>query len=73
MKGRELPKIYFEKQGPLSNLCLVHAINNLFGDVAYNEKGLDKICKSLSNELINPHKHFFGGDYDANVLMVAMK
>ena len=45
----------------------------MFGGGVSNEKDLDKICNTLSSEFINPHKHIFGGDYDANVLMVAWK
>lgn len=30
------------------------------------------ICYELSDDFINPHKHPFGGDYDVNVLMVAL-
>lgn len=31
------------------------------------------ICCELSNSFINPHKHIMGGDYDANVIMIALQ
>jgi hypothetical protein len=34
---------------------------------------MEEICNELSNNFINPHKYIFGGDYDANVLMVALQ
>jgi hypothetical protein len=34
---------------------------------------MNEICYSLSDEFINPHKHVFGGDYDVNVLMIALQ
>ena len=30
------------------------------------------MCKELSDDFINPHKHpLFGGDYDANIIILA--
>jgi hypothetical protein len=34
---------------------------------------MNEICYSLSKDIINPHKHVFGGDYDANVMMIALQ
>jgi hypothetical protein len=34
---------------------------------------MKNICYQLSDDVINPHKHIFGGDYDANVLMMAFE
>ena len=34
---------------------------------------MKSICYELSEDFINPHKHIFGGDYDANVLMMALQ
>lgn len=31
------------------------------------------ICYTLSDELINPHKHIMGGDYDANVIIIGLQ
>ena len=31
------------------------------------------ICYELSDDLINPHKHLFGGDFDINVLMLSLQ
>ena len=64
---------YFEAQKSLANLCGVHAINNLLGYPACSEKTMNSLCYSLSADTINPHKHIFGGDYDANVLMLALR
>jgi hypothetical protein len=33
---------------------------------------MNSLCKGLSPQFINPHKHIFGGDYDVNVLMYAL-
>jgi hypothetical protein len=51
----------------------MHAINNLLGYPVATEKDLNQLCKQLSDDFINPHKHFLGGDYDANVLMLALQ
>lgn len=64
---------FFERQKSFSNLCGVHAINNLLGYQACTQNEMDTICKSLSTDFINPHKHVFGGDYDANVLIVSLQ
>lgn len=34
---------------------------------------MNEICYSLSDDLINPHKHIIGGDYDANVVIIALE
>ena len=34
---------------------------------------MNEICYSLSDDFFNPHKHPFGGDYDANIIMVALQ
>ena len=67
------PPAYLEKQKSFSNLCAVHAINNLLGYEACTQNELNQICYDLSDDFINPHKHIFGGDYDANVLMIALQ
>jgi hypothetical protein len=33
---------------------------------------MEAICQELSSDFINPHKHIFGGDYDANVIIIAL-
>jgi hypothetical protein len=34
---------------------------------------MNEICYKLSDDFINPHKHFlFGGDYDVNVLIYSL-
>ena len=51
----------------------MHSINNLLGYKAASQRDLDDLCSQLSSNFINPHKHFLGGDYDANVLMLALQ
>ena len=34
---------------------------------------MNTICYELSDDFINPHKHIFGGDYDVNVLLIALE
>lgn len=53
--------------------CGLHSINNLLKKTAYDIDGMVQICYELSDEFINPHKHVLGGDYDANVIMVALQ
>lgn len=51
----------------------MHSINNLLRGPIYDKTKMEDICYSLSNDIINPHKHPFGGDYDANVIMIALQ
>ncbi|EFA81486.1 hypothetical protein PPL_05474 [Heterostelium album PN500] len=65
--------IYFEKQS--LKLCGLHTINNLLQYRAYTRSELEHIAYDLdqTKKWINPHKNFFGlGNYDANVLIVAL-
>lgn len=64
---------YFERQGTLSMQCGMHCINNLMRRKVYKKKDMENICKELSGDVINPHKHILGGDYDANVIMCALQ
>jgi hypothetical protein len=35
---------------------------------------MNSLCSTLApSAIINPHKHLFGGDYDVNVLMLALE
>lgn len=34
---------------------------------------MNNICYSINGDFINPHKHIFGGEYDANVLILALQ
>ena len=57
-------------------LCAVHSLNNLFQDRnAYSKEDLDAISYQLSpDSLVNPHKNMLGlGNYDVNVMMVALQ
>lgn len=51
----------------------MHSINNLLRRPAYTRAAMEGICLDLSDDFINPHKHVLGGDYDANVLMIALQ
>eukprot|EP01083_Nonionella_stella_P222086 792824_1 len=64
--------LYFEKQE--WEMCLLHSLNALFQEKKFTETDMDDICKLLApNKLINPHKSIFQtGNYDANVLMMAL-
>lgn len=43
------------------------------GEKIFSTTDLNNICEELSNQLINPHKSIFGGDYDINVLIRALQ
>lgn len=53
--------------------CGLHSVNNLLQKRAHSIDSMVGICYSLSDDLINPHKHIMGGDYDANVMMIALQ
>jgi len=63
---------YHEKQE--WEFCLKHALNALFGREEFTTADMDTICNQLApDKLINPHKSIFRtGNYDANVLMMAL-
>lgn len=65
--------LYFQKQSYLSAQCGVCALNNLLGAACFNANDLNKICYSLSDNMINPYKSVLGGDYDVTVLINALK
>jgi len=69
----ELESVYFEHQTPFSNQCGKCTINNLLGYPFYTKDSLNDICYGLSNDFLNPHKHILGGDYDSNVLIIALQ
>jgi hypothetical protein len=52
--------------------CGLHALNNLFGGKIFTTNSLNEICYEMSDDWVNPHKHIFGGEYDVNVLMMAL-
>ena len=67
-------EIYHERQRLM--LCAVHSLNNLFQDRnAYSKEDLDAISYQLSpDSFVNPHKNMLGlGNYDVNVMMVALQ
>mmetsp|Transcript_15280 Transcript_15280/g.24031 ORF Transcript_15280/g.24031 Transcript_15280/m.24031 type:complete len:517 (+) Transcript_15280:937-2487(+) len=68
----EEKELYHEKQE--LEMCLLHAINSLLQEKYFTSKHLNDICKELApNKLINPHKSMLQtGNYDANVLMMAL-
>lgn len=51
----------------------MHSINNLLRSPVYTKSKMEEICYNLSDDFINPHKHALGGDYDANVIMIALQ
>jgi josephin len=57
--------------------CGIHALNNLLGGPILTKDSLDEIAMRLaptSGWWNNPHKSIFGlGNYDVNVLMIALK
>ena len=57
----------------MSLQCGMHSVNNLLRSAVYKEEDMNKICYDLSEDFINPHKHILGGDYDANILMIALQ
>jgi len=65
--------IYFEKQTKFNSDCGVYALNNLLGRNAFTNLDLNQISKQLSTDLINPYKHFLGGDFDVSVLIIALQ
>jgi hypothetical protein len=65
--------VYFEQQGLFSMQCGRHSVNHLLGGPLFSREAMNQICYGLSQDLINPHKHLFGGDYDLNVLMLALQ
>lgn len=66
-------KVYFEKQSYFSLQCGLFSVNHLLGGKVYSKTDFNNICYSLSDDTINPHKHLFGGDYDVNVLIIALQ
>ena len=53
--------------------CGVFCVNHLLGGRYYESSDFKEICYELSDDFINPHKHFCGGDYSIDVLMVALQ
>ena len=68
-------QIYHETQRLY--FCGIHALNNLLGGPILTKYSLDEIAMRLaptSGWWNNPHKSIFGlGNYDVNVLMIALK
>ncbi|RIA99080.1 Machado-joseph disease protein MJD [Glomus cerebriforme] len=63
--------------------CGQHTLNNLFQDEVFTKEQLDNIAIKLTKQtslevstwssyFINPHKSIFGGNYDINVLEMAL-
>ena len=53
----------------------MHAINNFLGGPKFTSESMNEICQNLAEgkKNFNPHKHWIReGDYDINVLMVAL-
>ena len=65
--------LYFHKQGTFSNKCGQYALNNLLGGKYIDSAMLNQICDQFQKEISHNNKHAFGGDYDINVLIEALK
>ena len=65
-------EVFFEKQSLFSLQCGLHSVNHLLGGKVYSKADFNNICYSLSDDFFNPHKHPFGGDFDINVLIIAL-
>lgn len=73
------PKVYRERQSRFR--CGLHAVNALLKRRAYTPEALDAIADSLlsqhhttSTRFRHPHRSLFAmGDYDVNVLLVALQ
>uniref|UniRef100_A0A183BLX4 ubiquitinyl hydrolase 1 n=1 Tax=Globodera pallida TaxID=36090 RepID=A0A183BLX4_GLOPA len=65
--------IYHEKQK--KQLCLLHALNNLFQREEFGRQELDEICEKFDDsKWFNAHRSWIGlGNYDANVLLCALQ
>eukprot|EP01084_Bolivina_argentea_P078452 142353_1 len=55
-------------------MCLMHSLNCLLQEQKFTMQSMNEICKQLApDKLINPHKSVLNtGNYDANVLMMAL-
>ena len=65
--------IYHERQS--LELCLLHALNNLFQKMVFTKSDLNSACNSLAPDSpwLNPHRSWIGlGNYDVNVLSAAL-
>ncbi|KAL3935258.1 MAG: hypothetical protein SGBAC_009187 [Bacillariaceae sp.] len=86
IKGGELP--YHERQTPLRQLCLMHALNMLFGEPRLTQAYMDQVCDQLVSTspedeqdsilakltTTNPHKgRWLGGNYDVNVALYILE
>ncbi|KAL9235355.1 hypothetical protein vseg_010118 [Gypsophila vaccaria] len=84
MKGKMKLEIYHERQR--LQLCLLHALNNLFQEKdAFTRSNLDKIAKeliendptpekwTLISAVFKPHHNLITGNYDVNVLIAALE
>jgi len=69
----ELERLYHEKQR--HQLCLLHALNNLFQREEYKKCELDEICETFDQSVwFNIHRSMLGlGNYDVNILFRALE
>eukprot|EP00792_Barthelona_sp_PAP020_P003019 TRINITY_DN1471_c0_g1_i1.p1 TRINITY_DN1471_c0_g1~~TRINITY_DN1471_c0_g1_i1.p1 ORF type:complete len:201 (+),score=43.14 TRINITY_DN1471_c0_g1_i1:37-603(+) len=69
-----MKELYFERQ--TSQYCLKHALNHLLQEEYFSVNDLNAISYELtpfSFFRFNPHKSFFGGNWDVNVLIHAVE
>ncbi|KAK0397596.1 hypothetical protein QR680_002185 [Steinernema hermaphroditum] len=64
---------YHEKQR--KQMCLLHALNNMFQRQEFSKADLDDICLALDeSHWFNAHRSMLGlGNYDVNVMMAALQ
>jgi hypothetical protein len=65
--------LFFQKQGLFNNCCGKYALNNLLGSKEISTQMLDAICKKFEKKFKQDYKHTFGGDYDINILIEALR
>ncbi|KAK9805704.1 hypothetical protein WJX72_012559 [[Myrmecia] bisecta] len=67
-------EVYHERQS--RQLCLKHTLNNLLQHQAFTQRELDDLAFTLTNTrvpFLNPHRTVFLGNYDVNVLELALQ
>ncbi|TMS37149.1 hypothetical protein L596_004143 [Steinernema carpocapsae] len=67
------PPRFHERQS--RQMCLLHTLNNMFQREEFSKADLDDICLSLDeSRWFNAHRSMLGlGNYDVNVMMVALE
>ena len=53
--------------------CGIHCLNNLLGRKEFTLEEINHMCSLLSKISAESHKHFLGGQFDVNVLEMALQ